>query len=244
VYAEPSKTVCNHFLAWMNIPIINWGYLLILRVDSCIVWFILIRCTFTAFCYFRGAILIGPTAIFLDHWAWPSIEASLCPVAKWNQVYNRRFHLFSIYTGELNFGQTIWDKTQVLLGTYWGMHLGTHWEQRNKTNNPCPPPTHKKQKTGSFMRACWAFPLAAWNFYFQNCSSPFLAWANGRGRNLGYVLLFIKWSGWKSLPHKPLKPKWNKRVNVEPSHWLHKIFISKIVGRHFWPGLTFVSCIN
>jgi hypothetical protein len=35
------------------------------------------------------------------------------------------------------------------------------------------------------MSACWAFPLAAWNFYFQNCLSPFLAWANGRGRNLG-----------------------------------------------------------
>jgi hypothetical protein len=35
------------------------------------------------------------------------------------------------------------------------------------------------------MSACWAFPLAAWNFYFQNCLSPFLAWANDRGRNLG-----------------------------------------------------------
>jgi hypothetical protein len=22
--------------------------------------------------------------------------------------------------------------------------------------------------------------FAAWNFYFQNCLSPFLAWANGR----------------------------------------------------------------
>jgi hypothetical protein len=36
------------------------------------------------------------------------------------------FHLFSLYTWELNFGQTIWDhKIQVLLGTSSGMHLGT-----------------------------------------------------------------------------------------------------------------------
>jgi hypothetical protein len=26
-------------------------------------------------------------------------------------------------------------------------------------------------------------------------------------------------------------------VHVEPSHWLHEIFISKTVGHHFWPGL-------
>jgi hypothetical protein len=28
----------------------------------------------------------------------------------------------------LNFGQTKWDKTQVLQGTSWGMHMGTLWE--------------------------------------------------------------------------------------------------------------------
>jgi hypothetical protein len=36
------------------------------------------------------------------------------------------------------------------------------------------------------MSSCWAFSLAAWRkFYFQNCLSPFLAWANGRGMNCG-----------------------------------------------------------
>jgi hypothetical protein len=44
-----------------------------------------------------------------------------------------RFHLSSLCTWELNFGQTIWDKTQVLLGTSWEMHVGTFWElDRNK----------------------------------------------------------------------------------------------------------------
>jgi hypothetical protein len=28
------------------------------------------------------------------------------------------------------------------------------------------------------LSACQALPLATWDFYFQNCSSPFLAWAN------------------------------------------------------------------
>ncbi len=37
------------------------------------------------------------------------------------------FHIFSSYTGELRFEQTMWDRTQVLLGTSWGTHLGT-WE--------------------------------------------------------------------------------------------------------------------
>jgi len=32
---------------------------------------------------------------------------------------------FSLYTRELNFVQTIWNKTQVLLGTSWGTYLGT-----------------------------------------------------------------------------------------------------------------------
>jgi hypothetical protein len=39
---------------------------------------------------------------------------------------------------ELNFGQTIWDKTQVL--------LGTHWEQGGKTKNPSLPTPSKRKK--------------------------------------------------------------------------------------------------
>ncbi len=50
-------------------------------------------------------------------------------------------YLFSLYTWELNFGQTVWDKTQVLLGTSWGIHLRTFWElDGNKGKNKNPPP--------------------------------------------------------------------------------------------------------
>jgi hypothetical protein len=53
-------------------------------------------------------------------------------------------------------------------------------EQGRKTKNTSPQhPLPRKKKPGPIMSACWAFPLAAWNSYFQNCSSPSLAWANG-----------------------------------------------------------------
>ncbi len=90
----------------------------------------------------------------------------------------------------------------MLLGTHtWGTHweprehienlMGTHWKlERNMLGTkekwkkillPTHPPTHpklKRKKNQGTLSACWAFPLAAWNFYFQNYSSPFLAWAN------------------------------------------------------------------
>jgi hypothetical protein len=58
-----------------------------------------------------------------------------------------------IYRG-VELGQTIWDKTQVLLVTSWGTHLeqfgnlmGIHWEQGKKNKNSLsPPPTQKERK--------------------------------------------------------------------------------------------------
>jgi hypothetical protein len=45
--------------------------------------------------------------------------------------------------------------------------LGTR-EKKQKLLVPTPH-SKRKKKIGSIMRACWAFALAAWNFYFQNC---------------------------------------------------------------------------
>jgi hypothetical protein len=59
--------------------------------------------------------------------------------------------------------------------------LGTHWDQGRKTKKTPPAPLQKRKNS-----ACWAFPLAAWNFYFQNGLSPFLAWANGRAKISGH----------------------------------------------------------
>jgi hypothetical protein len=63
----------------------------------------------------------------------PPMEAPLwTPVAEKKQMYFINF-TFSVYihTWELKFGQTILYKTQVLLGTFWGMHLQTLWELEN-----------------------------------------------------------------------------------------------------------------
>jgi hypothetical protein len=67
------------------------------------------------------------------------------------------FYLFILYIGVLNFGQIIWDKTHVLLGTSWGTHVGTFWElngniwehiknkgKKQKTP-PTPPPKGKNR---------------------------------------------------------------------------------------------------
>ncbi len=56
-----------------------------------------------------------------------------------------------------------------------GNTLGTHWQKKTKNSFP---------KTGPLLSAWWAFWLAAWNFYFHNCLSPFLAWANGKGHKM------------------------------------------------------------
>ncbi len=68
------------------------------------------------------------------------------------------FDLFGLYTWELDFRQT-----QVLLGTCWGMHLGTLWELDGNMSGtlwepggkkvPLPGPP-QKEKTAPIMRAC------------------------------------------------------------------------------------------
>jgi hypothetical protein len=62
-----------------------------------------------------------------------------------------------IYTWELNFGQIICDKVELVLGTSWGITwelseffgnlMGTHWEIEKSF------PLSKK-KTGHLMRTC------------------------------------------------------------------------------------------
>jgi hypothetical protein len=61
------------------------------------------------------------------------------------------------------------------LGTSRGTHLetwepfgnmmSTHWEHIGNNKKSLSTHPFKKKKTGPIMSACWAFPLAAWNFY-------------------------------------------------------------------------------
>ncbi len=94
-------------------------------------------------CFWEGAILIGTSPIFLEHFfGYCSIEAPLwIPSCKIKNT-------FSVYiTWELNFWRIIWDKTKVVIGN----------TLRNNLENNL-----GTRKT-------------AWNFYFQNYSSSFLA---------------------------------------------------------------------
>ncbi len=71
-----------------------------------------------------------------------------------------------IYIGKFNFGESIWDKSVVLLGTSWG----TWWEHigNRKINSKIQhfPKPKRKRKTWAILSACWAFSLAACKFYF------------------------------------------------------------------------------
>jgi hypothetical protein len=58
---------------------------------------------------------IGDSQIETPFWTIShKIERNVLPIT----------HLFNLYTWELNFGQTIWDKSEVLFGNIWG----TTWE--------------------------------------------------------------------------------------------------------------------
>ncbi len=97
---------------------------------------------FLFFFFGQWAILIGPSPKKqLKIWSLPKkIEDfvgrwSACPLA---QLYRMK---------EDNFGQSIWDKSVVLLGTSWG----THWEldgnnKKSKNSIPALPPSPKKKK--------------------------------------------------------------------------------------------------
>ncbi len=60
----------------------------------------------------------------------PQRSLNLLPSPKYSCAYSCFVYVFSLYTLEMNFGQIIWDKTQVLWGTFWGTHLGTREKKR------------------------------------------------------------------------------------------------------------------
>jgi len=99
------------------------------------------------FVFFERHIVIYSSSIFSEQWGTPQWEHLFGP-----QLQNKNkcipwpiAHLFNLYTWELNFGQTIWNKTKVLLGTSYGMYLRTLWEhdghtlrtKKKKTFFPC-----------------------------------------------------------------------------------------------------------
>ncbi len=160
-------------------------------------WFILIYSWVHPhfFCLFNEPHWFTHHQCFWNIWLSP-IETSLWTlVTKCKQMCCPMAHLFSLYTWKLNFGQTIWDKTKVLsvllrmswettwqLGEPNGDMMRTQWEQRTNKKIPFAPP---KRRNWTFISVFWTISLATWNFYFQNCLSPFLTWANGKGAICG-----------------------------------------------------------
>jgi hypothetical protein len=128
----------------------------------------------------------------------PLIESLLwTPVAKQKQMCTLRFHLLCLYIGELNFGQNpygtkprcYWEH----LGNAYGNTLGTFGNKlgtREKYKKNPVPPTSQKEKNWIVHECMLSLHIGRMKFYFQNCQSPFLAWTNGRGRNL--VTLVIR----------------------------------------------------
>ncbi len=123
---------------------------------------------------FKGVTLIGPTNtnFFLEHrgHSLPNRSISLDP--QW-QNRNKCVPVcptFSVYVqGSPTWGKPKWDRTEMLLGTCWGNNLrtwGTWWEHIESNSNK----KNKKKislmrKAGPLMCGCWAFSLAAWDFY-------------------------------------------------------------------------------
>jgi len=124
-----------------------------------------------------------------------------------------------------------WEHIGNLMGT-WKEHVGT----KEKWKNPLPDgPPFKKLYNNKIkaLSACWAFPLTAWNFYFQNCLSSFLAWANTPIINWGYLFLpaqvvfLLLWQYWQDKKERCEKykgiflEKMNPRPHITWKNILH-----------------------
>jgi hypothetical protein len=72
------------------------------------------------------------------------------------------------------------------LGT-WELDGNTLGTRGKKTKTPCPhPPLKKKEKNWINHECMLSLPIGCMKFLFSKLFVwPFLAWANGRGRNLG-----------------------------------------------------------
>jgi hypothetical protein len=132
------------------------------------------------FFIFEGARWVGPSPIFLEHWGTPQWKHLIrTSIAQLKQMCSTVL-TFSLYIHESwTFSKTIRDKIEVLLGMSRGTNLGTwgtRWAHIGNKGGKTPPsaPTRKKLDP-SWLHAEHSFSLAAWNFYFQNCQSPFLA---------------------------------------------------------------------
>jgi len=166
---------------------------------------------FITFLFFEIVIFSGPWNFFLEFWTLLNGSTSLDPhLQNMNKCISQQ-PTFLVYLHE---SWTVGKPYEIKLKCYWKRLKGITWELGEPQNNmmrTCwehignkeekqkitPPTLPRKEKKRPIMSTCWAFLLVAWNFYFQNSLSWFLARANGRGRSSGYLInfyfLLISW---------------------------------------------------
>jgi hypothetical protein len=106
---------------------------------------------------------------------------------------------------------------------------GTFWEQskiRKKKSSPPSSPPQPKLKRKNKIKALWGHAESSYwlheNFYFQNCLSPFLAWANDPIINWGYLFIYLisKW-----------QPKWVWHVGALRNHAYNGVHFQLEINR-------------
>ncbi len=112
---------------------------------------------------------------------------------------------------------TLWEHIRNMMGTR---------EKSTKKKTSPTPPKSQKEKIWTPHESMLSLSLAAWNFYFQNCLSPFLSWANGMATNPK------KEKRKKFLPQTLPQKEKNQTVHTEPFvGWMQLLF------PNFSPGL-------
>jgi hypothetical protein len=97
-------------------------------------------------------------------------------------------HLINLYKWKLNFGQTIWDKFDAPLGTYWGIFWEPDQNPIKHDGNTLgtrkfPWQPFQRKHFEPLINACQAFSLLHENFISKTLS-PFLARPQIVGHNV------------------------------------------------------------
>jgi hypothetical protein len=147
---------------------------------------------------FKGATFDWPNTkkFFLQHQGHSPIGASLWTLSDKieTKMCSCMSLLFSLCTRESNLGASKpkRDRTEMLLGTCWGNNLktrGTQWEHTESNEKKKTKKISLMRKAGPLMRACWAFSLAAWDFYSTTgIESRSKRWAHSILRDLFYLV--------------------------------------------------------
>jgi hypothetical protein len=123
---------------------------------------------------------------------WPTFSCSYyMRVELWAKPYGIKVRCYGNILG--NPLRTSWE------------HIGNMMGTRKKSQKNPRPPSNKfyKKKTWTPHESMLSLSLAAWNFYFQNCLSTFLAWGTSY---LGGLEAF-KTCSWRALDQKQA-PTW------------------------------------